>query len=100
LSFRKIIPLLISQGYGIIAPEMLGYGGTAKPTDVSAYSFIKMADSLKELLTAEELDKVIVLGHDSVSNRKCLSLGDADPYTRVQLLRPASSSDTLMRALH
>jgi pimeloyl-ACP methyl ester carboxylesterase len=42
--------------------------GTAKPTDVSAYSFLKMADSLKELLAAEELDKVILLGHDLVSN--------------------------------
>jgi soluble epoxide hydrolase/lipid-phosphate phosphatase len=72
LSLRKIIPLLRSQGYGIIAPEMLGYGGTAKPTDVAAYSRLKIGDSLKVLLAAEELNTVIVLGHDWVSLGRCI----------------------------
>lgn len=67
LGLRKIIPLLISRGYGVIAPEMLGYGGTAKPTDVAAYSRLRIGDSLKDLLVTEGLNKVIVLGHDWVS---------------------------------
>ena len=67
LSFRKIIPPLTAQGYGVIAPELLGYGGTARPTDVSSYLRFKMGHSFKDLLATEGLDKVIVLGHDAVS---------------------------------
>jgi alpha/beta hydrolase fold len=71
LSLRKIVPLLVSQGFGVIAPEMLGYGGTAKPTDASAYSRLKVGDSMKDMLITEKLDKVIVLGHDWVRIRRC-----------------------------
>lgn len=76
-SFRKIVPLLTSHGYGVIVPELPGYGGTAKPDDVASYSRSKIGHSLKELLAAEDLNKVIVFGHDAVSAKSCmLSLRD------------------------
>jgi soluble epoxide hydrolase / lipid-phosphate phosphatase len=51
-------------GYGVIAPDLLGYGGTSKPTDPAAYKFGGMTADLVEILDAEKVDKVVSLGHD------------------------------------
>lgn len=53
-----------ARGYGIIAPDMLGYGGTSKPTDPAAYRHILVAKDIVEILDAEQLDQVIGVGHD------------------------------------
>ncbi|KUI71017.1 Bifunctional epoxide hydrolase 2 [Cytospora mali] len=55
---------LVPAGYGVIAPDLLGYGGTSKPTDPAAYKFGGMTADLVEILDAEETDKVVSLGHD------------------------------------
>ncbi|KAG8159121.1 hypothetical protein KVR01_010782 [Diaporthe batatas] len=51
-------------GYGIIAPDLLGYAGTSKPTDPAAYKFGGMTADVVEIIDAEKLDKVVSLGHD------------------------------------
>lgn len=51
-------------GYGVIVPDMLGYGGTSKPTDPAVYVFRGMTADMVELLDAEGVDRVISLGHD------------------------------------
>lgn len=51
-------------GYGAIAPDLLGYGGTSKPTDPAAYKFGGMTADLLEIIDAEKVDKVVSLGHD------------------------------------
>lgn len=43
---------------------MLGYGGTDKPLDEKLYRIKLMADDLTDILDAEKLDRVIVIGHD------------------------------------
>ncbi|PLW33361.1 hypothetical protein PCANC_23104 [Puccinia coronata f. sp. avenae] len=56
---------LVSRGYRTIAPDLLGYGGTSKPTDVNSYSKLKSCRALLELLGHENiLQKVIIVGHD------------------------------------
>jgi len=52
------------NGYGVVAIDCLGYGGTSKPTDREAYNFQYMAQDCKEILDKEGLDKIVVLGHD------------------------------------
>lgn len=74
LAFRKVVPKLISEGYGIIIPEMLGYGETARPVDVEEYSRVRISESLNGILAVEKVEKVIVLAHDWVS---VLSIADA-----------------------
>ncbi|KAL1858269.1 hypothetical protein Daus18300_010015 [Diaporthe australafricana] len=59
-----IINHLKPAGYGVIAPDLLGYGGTSKPTDPAAYKFRGMTADVVEILDAEKADKVISLGHD------------------------------------
>lgn len=55
---------LIPAGYGVILPDCLGYAGSSKPTDPQAYSGVGMSNDLNELLIAENIDKVIIGGHD------------------------------------
>ncbi|KAI0791304.1 alpha/beta-hydrolase [Abortiporus biennis] len=53
-----------TRGYGIIVPDMLGYGGTDKPTDPAAYVGSGLAQDLVDILDAEGINKAIVIGHD------------------------------------
>ena len=62
--WRLIVPFFEKQGYGIIAPDMLGYGGTDKPTDPAVYKGTLMTKAMVDILDAEKIAKVIVIGHD------------------------------------
>ncbi|KAI0037021.1 alpha/beta-hydrolase [Vararia minispora EC-137] len=59
-----IVPHLEKAGYGLIVPDMLGYRGTSKPTDSLAYIGSKIAKDCVDILDAEGLEKVVVVGHD------------------------------------
>ncbi|KAF9266690.1 alpha/beta-hydrolase [Marasmius fiardii PR-910] len=52
-------------GYGIIAPDMLGYGGTDKPTDPEVYKSSLISHDIVDILDAESVaNNVVVVGHD------------------------------------
>ena len=53
-----------SRGYGIIAPDLLGYGKSSKPSDVEEYRLKPMSDDMIELLRHLDISKVIGIGHD------------------------------------
>ncbi|KAF7191022.1 Bifunctional epoxide hydrolase 2 [Pseudocercospora fuligena] len=55
---------LLPNGYGIIAPDLIGYGSSDKPEDVSFYSMNSICKDMMSLLEHEHTPKVIVLGHD------------------------------------
>ncbi|KAF1348553.1 Alpha/Beta hydrolase protein [Delphinella strobiligena] len=55
---------LVPAGYGVVAPDCLGYAGTSKPTDPSLYKWRLMTADIIEILDAEEVTKVVSLGHD------------------------------------
>lgn len=55
---------LIPNGYGVIAPDCLGYGLTDKPEDYKEYSSSLMATDFAEIIKEEGLKNVIALGHD------------------------------------
>ncbi|KAM0425710.1 hypothetical protein ACHAPT_008957 [Fusarium lateritium] len=55
---------LVPHGYGIVAPDCLGYGGTSKPTDVNSYAHQHMTADIIEILDSEKLSTVISVGHD------------------------------------
>jgi len=63
--WRYQIADLVRRGYRTIAPDLLGYGGTSKPTDVKEYSKLKICQALVELLEHENIhQKIVVVGHD------------------------------------
>ena len=62
--WRHQIVQLSSAGYGVLAPDLLGYGDTDKPIKVEAYSFKRMSQHVAEILEREKLEKVVAVGHD------------------------------------
>ena len=57
LSFKE-------QGYGVIVPDMLGYGGTDKPADPALYVQSAMSQDIVCILDAENVEKAVAIGHD------------------------------------
>ncbi|KAL5619669.1 hypothetical protein FOVSG1_001891 [Fusarium oxysporum f. sp. vasinfectum] len=53
-----------SEGYGVVALDLLGYGESSKPTDVNAYRLKPMSDEVIELLDHLDLKTVAGIGHD------------------------------------
>lgn len=62
--WRHQIKGLSESGFGIIAPDLLGYGDTDKPSDPSAYRQKIMAGHMVEILDIEKIDRAIAVGHD------------------------------------
>ena len=58
------ISYFADKGYGIIAPDLLGYGGTSAPEDVEDYKLLNIAGDVVDILNHEKVDKVIGVGHD------------------------------------
>ncbi|HEV7738045.1 MAG TPA: alpha/beta fold hydrolase [Chlamydiales bacterium] len=55
---------LVERDYGVVAPDMLGYGGTDKPEDVGAYRAAAMANDMIDILDKENIKKAIMVSHD------------------------------------
>lgn len=53
-----------SLGYGVIAPDLLGYGQSSKSTDPQAYRLKAVSDELIELLDHLDISKAVGVGHD------------------------------------
>ncbi|PVI01168.1 alpha/beta-hydrolase [Periconia macrospinosa] len=58
------IKALVAEGFGIVAPDMLGFGDTSKPTAIEAYNGKTISTQLIEILDAENLPQVVGVGHD------------------------------------
>ncbi|TFK21820.1 alpha/beta-hydrolase [Coprinopsis marcescibilis] len=53
-----------AEGYGLVVPDMLGYGGTSCPLELEAYGYTLQARDLIDILDAEHLKtNVIAVGH-------------------------------------
>ena len=48
----------------MIVPDMLGYGGTAKPLDTKVYTGKGMAQDIYQILKRERIESVLGVGHD------------------------------------
>jgi pimeloyl-ACP methyl ester carboxylesterase len=63
--WRHQIAHFTAQGYGILAPDLLGYGRTSKPIALAAYKTKSMASEIIEILDHEGISKVHGVGHDT-----------------------------------
>ncbi len=62
---------LIPSGYGVVALDCLGYGGTSKPLNEKEYDFRAMS---ADIVDTEKLTTVACLAHDWVTNHPHHSL--------------------------
>lgn len=59
--FRHMIPLLVAQGFRVVAPDLIGFGKSDKPLDRAAYSYAGQAAWMREWTEALDL-KDMTLG--------------------------------------
>jgi haloalkane dehalogenase len=62
--WRKVIAVLVDRGYRCIAPDLIGFGRSDKPTDVSWYSFDRHTESVLSLIEALDLSDAVFVVHD------------------------------------
>ncbi|KAK5049045.1 hypothetical protein LTR84_005467 [Exophiala bonariae] len=62
--WRHQIKHFVDQGYGIIAPNALGYGGSSKPESPSEYRSRLAIAAFAEILDHENIDTCHGVGHD------------------------------------
>lgn len=60
------MPHMLTLGYPILIPDLLGYSGSSKPTNPYLYNYKKQAGSLCQILDKEGItgQRVIPIGHD------------------------------------
>ncbi|RYP40478.1 hypothetical protein DL768_010624 [Monosporascus sp. mg162] len=62
--WRNQIASLPAAGFGVIVPDLLGYGDTDSPTDVGAYRMKAMAQHMAEILDKEGVPRCVAVSHD------------------------------------
>ena len=61
--WRYVMPRLVDQGYTVLAPDLRGFGDTAKPA--SGYDKVTVANDIRALVAKLGLGpRVTVIGHD------------------------------------
>ncbi|KAF9474105.1 alpha/beta-hydrolase [Pholiota conissans] len=53
-----------ARGFFVCAPDLLGFGGTSKPTDPEVYRASLICKDIVEIMDEENMRRVIVIGHD------------------------------------
>lgn len=48
--YRHMIPLLVAAGHRVVAPDLVGFGRSDKPTEMTDYSYQRHVDWMSELL--------------------------------------------------
>ncbi len=64
VSWRHQIEPLARAGFRVWAPDLRGYGGTARPIGLDAYSIESLIDDVSGLLDAAKVQRAILVGHD------------------------------------
>jgi pimeloyl-ACP methyl ester carboxylesterase len=64
LTWRLQVPALVAAGYRVVAPDMRGYGGSARPESVEAYRSDVVGEDLVGLLDHEGVERAHFVGHD------------------------------------
>ncbi|KAL5385098.1 hypothetical protein DPSP01_004908 [Paraphaeosphaeria sporulosa] len=62
--WRHQIQSLTQLGHGVIAPDLLGYGGTDSPPELEKYKFKTQAGHVAEILREEGVAPVVGVSHD------------------------------------
>ena len=62
--YRKMIPLVAAAGYRAIAPDMIGFGRSDKPTSRADYTYQGFVDQLKAFILGQDLRRITLVCQD------------------------------------
>jgi pimeloyl-ACP methyl ester carboxylesterase len=72
----ELTPLLTEQGRRVIAVDMLGYGGSEKPSE--GYEIESQASLIAQVLSKLGVDRAVVVGH-SLGGKVATALAESSP---------------------
>ena len=70
--WRHQVSFFTKAGYGVIAPDLLGHGGSSKPDQVAHYKPSKIAADLLDVVEQCNASKVVAVGHDWYATSSCI----------------------------
>ncbi len=62
--YRKMIPPLATAGHRVIAPDLIGFGKSDKPTSQSDYSYAGHVDWMRQFIEVLDLHNITLFGQD------------------------------------
>jgi pimeloyl-ACP methyl ester carboxylesterase len=62
--WRHQISFFAEKGYGILAPDLLGFGETSRPRELEMYRAEAMAGDIIEIMVSEDVGVVVGVAHD------------------------------------
>ncbi|KAF5338568.1 hypothetical protein D9758_016547 [Tetrapyrgos nigripes] len=62
--WRHQVAFFQEKGYGLLVPDLLGYGGTSKPLDPQLYVSSLVTRDIVDILDSESIDQAVVVAHD------------------------------------
>jgi haloalkane dehalogenase len=62
--YRKMIPIIADAGHRVVAPDMVGFGRSDKPTRREDYTYQQHVDWIRGLLLALDLKRITLVGQD------------------------------------
>ncbi len=62
--YRHMIPGLVAAGHRVIAPDLVGFGKSDKPTSIDDYTYARHVSWMSQWLTALNLSKVTLFCQD------------------------------------
>lgn len=63
--WHRQVTFLAEKGFGVLVPDLLGYGDTDSPAEYQAYSHKRICDHVAEIIGNEGIKNgVIGVGHD------------------------------------
>lgn len=62
--YRKMIPIFVAAGHRVVAPDLVGFGRSDKPSDESVYTFDMHRNTLLAFLDRLQLDNIHLVCQD------------------------------------
>jgi len=82
--YRKMIPIIVNAGYRAVAPDLVGFGRSDKPSDRNDYTYQRHVDWMKAWLEAVHLREITLVCQDwgGLIGLRLLT-GNPDRFARV-----------------
>jgi haloalkane dehalogenase len=62
--YRKMIPILVEAGHRVIAPDLIGFGRSDKPTRRSDYTYQRHVDWMRSVMEQLDLSRITLVCQD------------------------------------
>lgn len=63
--YRKMVDPLVKKGYRVVVPDMLGFGNSDKPQDLTLYDAVDHGERLSQFTNKLGIDKFNLVVHDA-----------------------------------